>query len=210
MKVIWTAEEDEKLRDMYAGVELMADDMARILGKTKSAVYRRAHSLGLYRPREIRVVSGSMSIGNPNITAHQFKKGNVPVIKGKHHSEAAMEKLRKSGTWFEKGNLPHNTRETGAERIDEDGYTVVKVGNRNWQFKHRMLWEAANGPIPDGYSLWFKDGNRQNITLDNLELIPFSERVLRNTIHRYPEDVALAMRRIGRLKALIKRTENGK
>lgn len=34
-----------------------------------------------------------------------------------------------------------------------------------------MLWEAANGPVPPGHALIFADGNKQNITLENLILV---------------------------------------
>lgn len=35
---------------------------------------------------------------------------------------------------------------------------------------HRTVWEAANGPIPDGYHVHHIDGDRSNNQLKNLEL----------------------------------------
>lgn len=60
-----------------------------------------------------------------------------------------------------KGNLPHNTKPIGYERISKDGYVEVKVKmrpsspycNDNFIPKHRLLWEAENGPVPKGHKL---------------------------------------------------------
>jgi hypothetical protein len=41
--------------------------------------------------------------------------------------------------------------------------------------KHRYVWEQANGPIPDGHNIAFRDGNRQNCDLSNLYLISREE-----------------------------------
>lgn len=35
---------------------------------------------------------------------------------------------------------------------------------------HRLMWEAFNGIIPEGYEVHHKDGDRSNCTLDNLEI----------------------------------------
>ena len=64
----------------------------------------------------------------------------------------------------------------GAEKTRADGYVHVKVCSKrdggkktdNWKRKHRLIYEQANGKIPDGYVIIFLDGNKQNITLDNL------------------------------------------
>lgn len=61
----------------------------------------------------------------------------------------------------------------------EDGYLERKVTDdpalypaRRWVFEHRLVWEAANGPIPDGHVIVFLDGDRLNIALDNLRCVP--------------------------------------
>lgn len=36
-------------------------------------------------------------------------------------------------------------------------------------FVHRLVWEAFNGPIPDGLTINHKDGDKANNHLDNLE-----------------------------------------
>lgn len=43
--------------------------------------------------------------------------------------------------------------------------------NDNFVLKHRFLWETANGPIPKGHKVIFADGDKTNITLDNLIMV---------------------------------------
>ena len=54
----------------------------------------------------------------------------------------------------------------------------------------------------------FKDGNKTHIALNNLELLTRAERMRRNTIHRYPEELKSAIRAIGKLKRTIREVEN--
>lgn len=111
----------------------------------------------------------------------RFKKGQVPFNKGwKGVCAKGCEK-----TWFKDGHLPHNTKPIGYERITRDGYVEVKVAmrpsrkdcNDNFILKHRLIWEQANGPIPKGHIVIFKDGNKQNFDLDNLALITREEHL---------------------------------
>jgi len=84
---------------------------------------------------------------------------------------------------YPKGHIPHNSVPIGTE-VEKDGYIWIKIkngsGKQNWIQKHRLLWEQNKGKIPKGYVLIFKDGNKKNITLDNLELISKKEMLLLN------------------------------
>ena len=65
----------------------------------------------------------------------------------------------------------------GAEQVTHGGYITVKTAEPNtWRWKHYLVWEAANGPIPEGHCLCFADGNPQNCALDNLVLMTNRER----------------------------------
>ncbi len=102
----------------------------------------------------------------------KFKKGCIPQNKGqKGYSAPGSEK-----GWFKKGHLPANHKPVGSERIDVDGYVLVKTEEPNvWNHKSRMVWEEHNGPIPDKHVVTFLDGDKQNIHIDNLELISMAE-----------------------------------
>lgn len=79
-------------------------------------------------------------------------------------------------TWFKKGHTPHNTLPVGTVVKTEDGYLLQKVSAtgtqwERWKFVHQLVWERHNGPIPDGGMVIFLDGNRENVAIENLELI---------------------------------------
>ena len=70
----------------------------------------------------------------------------------------------------------------GAEWIDPDGYIWVKVSDtgtqyQKWKQKHRMVWEAVNGKIPEGRYIIFLDGNRRNCALENLAIASQAENL---------------------------------
>lgn len=109
----------------------------------------------------------------------RIEAGAVPHNKGKPMSAETRAKCLR--TAFRKGQLPHNHRGAGHERIDnKDGYVVLIVDEVNpWSgaatrpvHKHRYLWEQVNGEIPDGMALKCLDGNKLNTDPSNWELIP--------------------------------------
>lgn len=96
----------------------------------------------------------------------------------------------------------------GALRL-KDGYLERKVNDdfpihRRWRGEHLVIWEAVNGPLPKGHAIVFKDGDRTHVALDNLELVSRRELMLRNTVHRWGEDIA----RVIQLKGAITRQLN--
>lgn len=97
----------------------------------------------------------------------QFEKGSVPHNKGVKGCAAGCEK-----TWFRKGHIPVNHKPVGSERITRDGYIEIKTAEpATWKLKHRKIWEEVNGPIPKGYIVIFKDGNKLNTDIENLLMI---------------------------------------
>ena len=107
----------------------------------------------------------------------RFKKGNVPHNKGKKGLYyKGCEK-----TWFKKGQVSINHKPVGSERIDVDGYTLIKVSEPNvWKLKHRVVWEKANGPIPKNYTVIFLDGDKSNTDINNLALVSRNELLIIN------------------------------
>ena len=103
---------------------------------------------------------------------YRFKNGQAPPNKGrKGYCSPGSEK-----GWFKKGHIPMNHKPVGTEVIQGFGYTWVKVAEPNiWVQKHRIVWEEENGRVPEGYVLTFLDGNKRNITLENLALITQAE-----------------------------------
>lgn len=104
-----------------------------------------------------------------------FEKGLTPHNKGKpmpYHPASAR-------TQFKKGNLPHNVKYAGHERISKDGYVEISIEETNphtgferrYVLKHRWLWEKKHGPVPAGMCLKCK-GDRMNADPSNWELVP--------------------------------------
>lgn len=170
---IWTPEEDALLRELAPG-------------RTIYEISEELRKHGIYRkPAQVRY--RKMYLG---ITSGQVSR--------------TTEKSR--ATQFKSGNLPHNTKPIGYERLSRDGYIEVKVKmrpsnpkcNDNFVPKHKLVWEAANGPVPEGCVIAFKDGNRQNVSLENLACITRKQNAVLNHAHircDNPEafDVCLAM-----------------
>lgn len=113
----------------------------------------------------------------------RFEKGHKTFNKGKKWDDyMPIESQKKcKGTTYRKGNIPHNHRTIGSERITKEGYVEVKIKEPNkWLLKHRHIYEKEYGKIPDGYNLIFLDGNRQNIDLSNLKLVSKAEDLIMN------------------------------
>jgi hypothetical protein len=143
---------------------------------------------------------------------HRFPKGHKPHNKGRKLSEytdqASIEKIKK--TSFKKGNEPHNTKHDGAIslRCDKSGikYYYYRVSKAKWIPYHHKIWMDANGKVPKGHIVVFKDKNSLNCKLENLEMITYAENMNRNTFQRYPNELKQTIKTIIKLKKII----NGK
>lgn len=119
-----------------------------------------------------------------------FPKGHVPANKGMKGVYApGCEK-----TWFKKGNVPWDYMPVGSERVTADGYVEIKISDtalpvqRRWKAKHIIVWEKARGAIPRKHNVIFLDGNRKNITLDNLMLVSAGVHAVMNRNKYYTND----------------------
>lgn len=60
----------------------------------------------------------------------------------------------------------------GSRRITSGGYVQIKTkaDQRRWPFEHRVIWEAANGPIPLGHYVHHINGIKTDNRIENLAL----------------------------------------
>lgn len=112
----------------------------------------------------------------------RFQEGSTPVNKG----TKGLYNVGGNRTSFRTGQRPSNFKPVGTERIDRDGYTLIKVSDegpwhKRWRHKHKIVWEEKHGPIPKGHAILFADQNKQNVQLDNLLLITKSQLSILNT-----------------------------
>lgn len=75
------------------------------------------------------------------------------------------------------------TRPVGSERVTGMGWREVKIAQPNvWRGVHQINWEAAHGPVPEGYMLTFADGYRGNCDVSNLMLVSRGQNVVMNKL----------------------------
>lgn len=94
---------------------------------------------------------------------------------------------------------------------NSDGYLKVKVAEPNkWRLKHHLVWESVNGKIPKGYCLRFNDGNKKNLSLDNLLLVDYRENYYlnRNSYKEAPKQLKPVVLAVSKLEAKIKEATN--
>lgn len=130
-----------------------------------------------------------------------FKKGNTPWNKGKK-----LPNYKRNKGNFKKGCRPASYRPIGSERIDKDGYIVIKTAAPNvWRFKHHVLYEQAHGAIPRGMAVAFVDGNNRNFADENLETVSKAEILLRNRYQHStsPPELKPVIRMIAKVQAQI-------
>lgn len=187
-------------------------ELSRRLARTVQQVFAQAAKLGLRKSAaymagpEPSVLRRDSSIG----VLHRFPPGHVPANKGLRRPGYAPGRMAE--TQFKKGQRTWNWMPIGSLRTNADGYLDRKISDtgyppRDWVGEHILLWRAAHGPVPPGYALKFKDGNRRNVALDNLELISRAELMRRNIIHRLPEDLKKTIQQLGALRRAINRQE---
>ncbi len=197
----WTQAEDDVLRDLYPDVTCA--DIAALFDRRPHSVYQAAKRLGLQKSEQFKqsVLSGRVSRGqqHPNMVASRFQPGLVPWNKGSNYV-AGVWSLE---TRFKKGNMSgaaqHNWVPVGSYRINSEGLLDQKTRDdgpthKHWEAVHRLVWKAANGPIPINHVIAFRPGRKTTtlelITLDAIECISRRELVRRNSIWSKSPEVA--------------------
>lgn len=58
--------------------------------------------------------------------------------------------------------------------FDGAGYLRGTHGGKR-VYLHKLVWQRAHGPVPAGFQIHFIDNNKENCSLENLELVPLTE-----------------------------------
>ncbi|MCG9792506.1 HNH endonuclease signature motif containing protein [Flavobacterium algicola] len=193
MGTTWTPQENKILIEKYPD-SLTTDLLALLPGRTISMITGHANVLGVKKSAAFYAAGGGgrMCKGSMIGIDTRFTPQTPGWNKGKKQVEwMSPEKIAQTAkTRFKKGQDPHNTQAIGYERMSKDGYIEVKFqhlkngrsNNDNFEFKHRLIYQAENGPIPDGMIVEFKDGDKTNFDPSNLILKSRKENLLRNTM----------------------------
>lgn len=189
----WSAQDDADMRRLYPHNDI--NTLVKLFGRSIGAITNKAYRLGLQKAADYQ---------QPRYGT--FQKGMTPWNKGKPHNSPGTEKSR-----FKKGHRPHNHQPIGHERINRDGYLERKVRDAehskdNFESVHNIIWREHHGPIPDSHAVVFRDGNKRNLTIDNLELVSRAELMKRNSYHtNYPPEIARLIQLRGALNRKINR-----
>lgn len=212
---LWTKRELTLLRRRYPNTP--TDVLAAELGRSKTSVYQTAVKLGIKKsPRYLAAQREAEAERLRDAgRAHRFAKGHRPWNAGLKGFAAGG---RSAETRFKPGHRPAKWVPVGTEVVDSDGYLKRKVrddappgmSRKNWKYVHVLVWEEAHGPVPHGHSIVFKDGDKTNIQLSNLECIPRTELMRRNSVHRLPKELARAVQLLGAVRRQINKREKNR
>ena len=131
----------------------------------------------------------------------QFTKGNVPWNKGlKGYNPGGKSVL----TRFKKGNVPHQTKPVGTERLTKDGYKEIKTEN-GFELLHHIIWRENGGrKLEKGEALLFIDSNKNNCAFENLRIESRKAMLEKVKVQSMPKE----LKEVVYLKARISRLIN--
>jgi hypothetical protein len=213
--VKWTEAEERMLRKLYP--HQPTKELAEQLGRPVANVYAKANNMGLKKSEAFQASASSGRIlkGGLLSVATQFKPGQKSWSAGLKGVVGVQAGCR--ATQFKKGQRGNKWVPIGSTRINGDGVLDRKVaetgyGPNDWKAVHRLVWIAANGPVPDGHLIAFLPGRHTtveaDITLDALELVSRRDWIKRHTLHNYPKEIAQVIQLRGAITRQInKRTK---
>lgn len=212
MKKPWSPEDVALLTREYPTTH--TPTLANQMGRGVSGVYQKALGLGLKKSAEY--------LASPQAGRTDGQRGGASRFKPGYKTwNAGMKGWQPEGcqaTQFKKGEMrgaaQRNYVPIGSYRISKDGYLEQKTNDdhptpaRRWVGVHRLVWEAAHGPVPRGHVVCFLPGRKSSevdrITLDALEMVSRAELARRNhPVSRSPE-----LAKLVQLKGAITRQIN--
>lgn len=205
----WTDTEIEQLQARYANTSTatLADEFGCSIDRINHKVAR----LGLKKsPEYLESPAACRLRRGDNVGAsHRFKPGQVPANKGVRRPGWHAGNMQK--TQFKKGQKSHNWMPLGSERFSKEGYLQRKMTDtgyppHDWVSVHLLLWREHHGDVPAGHAVAFKNGDKADIRIDNLECVTRRELMARNSIHNLPEELKEVITLKG---AITRRITNG-
>jgi hypothetical protein len=215
-KRLWSRVDDAQLRAQYP--DTPTAELAKAMRRSVTATYARARQLGLEKSAAYLASPAACRLRRGDHVGRRFwyPKGHAPANKGLRRPGYAPGRMKE--TQFKKGER-HGVavqlyKPIGTERLSKDGYLERKVNDdlplqARWRAVHLIVWEAAHGRVPKGHAIAFKNGDKRDIRLDNLERIARSELARRNRMwHRLPKPLASTIHLLGQLKRRIRERES--
>lgn len=198
----WQPYEDRYLRALYP--HFPTRTVAEGLERTESQVYQRARALGLAKHPAYLDTPDAGRLDGVKGKGTRFEKGHVPANKG-------VKGIRRSPqTEFQPGQVPHTWQPIGSTRVSKDDYLQRKMTDtgyppHDWVGEHIIKWRRHRGPIPNGHVVVFKNGDKRDVRIANLECIPRAELARRNRMwNRYPPELARTIHHLGQFRRRLR------
>jgi hypothetical protein len=204
---VWTEREEQLMRELYP--DALTEELVPLFGCPVPIIYSKARRMGIGKSQAFQDSPGASRLrrGDEVGKAHRFPKGHVPANKGLRRPGYAPGGMAE--TQFKPGRRPRIA--VGGHRVDCEGFLMRRVsdtGYNDWRYEHRLLWEEANGPIPKGHKLAFRDCDRKHVVLDNLELVTDAEMMRRNSFrNNYSPEIVEVIDLRRQLTRAIRRRE---
>ncbi len=200
----WSAEQLELLHKYYPDTRTC--DLVDLIGRPRNSIYAKASELNLAKSAAFLSSPACGRTSGNQGKGTRFTKGHITWNKGK------KTKSRDGGTRFKKGQMPHNWHPIGHEGLTGDGYLRRKMTDtgctrRDYVHVHILLWTEHNGAVPKGHCVIFKDGNKANIAIENLDCISRADNMKRNSYHNYPKELATLVQLRSALNRQINKRE---
>jgi hypothetical protein len=205
-RMLWTPGDVDTLRRLYPTHS--ATECAEVLGMAECSVVNKASQLGLVKSIEWIRERARAVMQNPDHPGrqHQFQKGLTPWNKGIPFDSGGAS----INTRFQPGSKPHSWRPIGHTRTRSDGYVERKTADtgctrRDYVLIHHLVWRMHGGTVPPGQALVFRDGDKRNVDIHNLELVHRADLMRRNSVHRHEPEIGAAYQLLGAIKRQINR-----
>jgi len=182
--------------------------LMELTGLPAKKIYQLSSKYNLRKSKEYMIEENKIRSARLAIVGVNFRilTGNIPANKGQKMSKELYDKVKH--TFFSKGHLPYNVKYDGYERTSKDGYVEMRISQGKFVLKHRTIYQQHHGKISKDSIIVFKDGNKSNFDINNLEAITKAENMKRNTIHRYPTELKKLIRLSNKLSHKINQRIN--
>jgi len=207
----WTDSEIARLRRDYH--KTPTAKIAEAMGVKPYVVSGKAAKLGIRKSAEYLASPAACRMRVDTIGARtRFLPGQIPWNKGLRGTNYPGMVATQFKPGYRVGRAMERYKPIGTERVTIDGYLERKINDdmplqKRWRAVHIVLWEEVNGPLPAGHALVFRDGNKRNICLENLELLTRAELMRRNSCHNHGPEIAKLVQLRGAISRMINKQE---
>ena len=112
---------------------------------------------------------GNVELGKLLKRSPNAIKNKLRSLKLKRTEEEVLALLKKPNSGnFKKGHTPTNTNYNGHERVNRDGFVMIRISKGNYVLKSHLIWNKHNKPLKENEVIRFKDNNKLNCSIENL------------------------------------------